>query len=477
VHRLSGQDAYFLYQETPTALMHTLKIVVCKPAPEGASDQDFRALVQRSMGVLPLFQYRIVPVPFGLHHPLVLNDGGFDFDMHVHRIGVPAPGGREQMDQLIGEIAAGALDRSRPLWEIWIIEGLENGRIAYVNKMHHLLADGVASVNYLGQVLYRDAHDADAVALPHFEREQEPTAWRLIAGALRDLARDFAHLPRLLQDSARRRKQIEARNRDASVVPAQPYSAEIPKLRFNRALSNLRNYATAQFELEQLRDIRRHFGGTVNDALLGILAGALRRYLQRRGELPERPLVCAIPVSADQEAAATRTSGNNVAYFHVRLRTDLDEREQRYAATLAEAQAAKEVLELLGKQTAHEWMQYIPPLLFSRRRQQDYRAHAADRADFPLSGNLILSNVPGPRELRYTARGDLCEALYSAGPLTEGTGLNITFWSYAGQMNLGAIACKKSVPNLRRLVDDIHEEFAALLAAAGTTRPATEEAS
>jgi len=466
MHRLAGQDAYFLYQETPSAVMHTLKISVCKPAASQPTEADFRELVRRSMGCLPVFQYRVVPVPLGLHHPVVVNDGGFDYDMHVHRIAVPAPGARAQLDQVIGEIAAGALERSRPLWEIWIVEGLEGGRIAYVNKMHHVLADGVAAVNYLGKTLYRDPTDIGKVELPVFEREEQPSAQRLVRDALRDLLRDFLRLPRLLQDSARRRKLIDARNRAARLVPAEPYSPDIPKLRFNRALSNLRNYATAQYSLTDFRTIKNRLGGTVNDVMLGMLAGGLRRYLQTNAELPGRPLVCAIPVSAEQEAAATRTSGNNVAYFHLRLRTDIADIRERYAATRAEAEAGKEVLELLGKHTAHDWMQYIPPLIFSSRRRQDYRMKAADRPGFPLSANVIVSNVPGPRETRYTACGEEVEALYSAGPLTEGTGLNITVWSYAGQMNLGAIACKKALPDLRRLVAEIDAEFAALLALA-----------
>ena len=463
MYRLSGQDAYFLYQETPSALMHTLKILVCRPPAPNHPAPDFHTLVLRSMGVLPLFQYRVIPVPFGLHHPVIINDGGFDFDMHVQRIAVPAPGGQEQLDQVIGEIAAGALDRSRPLWEIWLVEGLEGGRIAFINKMHHLLADGVASSNYLARVLYRDPAEVATLEIPHFTREEEPSATRLVVDALRDLMRDFAYFPALLRDSARRRRLIEARNRSASVVPAAPYSKEIPKLRFNRALSNLRNYASAQFALADFKRIRERFGGTVNDVALGMIAGAMRRYLLAHDDLPTQPLVCAIPVSADQEAAATRTSGNNLAYFHVRLRTDIADVRERYEATRAETAAAKEVLDLLGRDTAREWMQYIPPLIFSRRRRQEYRVQAADHPDFPLSGNLILSNVPGPRETRFTARGDICEALYSAGPLTEGTGLNMTFWSYAGQMNLGALACKKALPDLRLLVDGIQQEFAALL--------------
>lgn len=468
MHRVAGQDAYFLYQETPAALMHTLKISVCRPPDKPHTETDFVELAHRAMAGLPLFQYRVVPVPFGLHHPVVVNDGGFDYDMHVRRIAVPAPGGREQLDQVIGEIAAGALDRSRPLWELWIVEGIEGGRIAYVNKMHHLLADGMASANYISRTFYRDPAEYGKREVPVIPREPEPSSLRLVVDALKDLLRDFARLPALMRESARRRKLIEERNRRSSLVPAQPYTPEIPKLHFNRALSSLRNFATAQYTLDDFRHIREHLGGTVNDVILGILAGALRHYLIAHNDLPARPLVCAIPVSADREVAATRTFGNNLAYFHVRLHTEIEDRVQRYTQTRVEAEAAKEVLELLGRETAYEWMQYLPPMLFSSRHRREYRVKAADRPDFPLSGNLIVSNVPGPRERRYTAGGDELEALYSAGPLTEGTGLNITVWSYCGQMNLSAIACKKAIPDLRRLVNEINTEFEALRALATT---------
>lgn len=471
MHRLAGQDAYFLYQETPAALMHTLKIIVCEPSVPLGDEESLRWFVINGVGALDLFQFRVVPIPFGLHHPVVVNDGGFDYDMHVHRLAVPAPGGRAQFDQILGEIAAGMLDRSRPLWELWIIEGLADGRIAYVNKIHHLLADGMASANYLSKVLVQEPSRLAAATAPVFPHEPQPTKLRLVAGALRDLLSDFLRLPQLLRDSARRRKLIEERNKVAALVPAAPYTPEIPKLHFNRALSNLRSFATAQYSLEDFRAIRAVLGGTVNDVVLGMIAGGLRRFLEAHHDLPDRPLVCAVPVSADQEAAASRTSGNNLAYFHVRLRTDIEDRRERYDATRCESEAAKEVLDLLGRQTARDWMQYLPPMIFSHRHQQDYRSKAADRADFPLSGNLIISNVPGPREQRYTARADVVEALYSAGPLTEGTGLNMTVWSYCGQMYLGAIACKKALPDLPVLIAAVNSEFQAMLElAAGLTR-------
>ena len=472
MHRLAGQDAYFLYQETPSALMHTLKISVCKPGASQPSEADFRELVRRSMGCLPVFQYRVVPVPLGLHHPVVVNDGGFDYDMHVHRIAVPAPGARAQLDQVIGEIAAGLLERSRPLWEIWVLEGLEGGRIAYVNKMHHVLADGVAAVNYLGKTLYRDPTDIGTVGLSVFAREEQPSAQRLVLDALRDLLRDFLRLPRLLQDSARRRRLIDARNRVARLVPAAPYSPDIPKLRFNRALSNLRNYATAQYSLADFRTIKNRLGGTVNDVMLGMLAGGLRRYLQTNAELPERPLVCAIPVSAEQEAAATRTSGNNVAYFHMRLRTDIADPCRRYAATQEAMAAGKELLDLLGRNTFHSWACYIPPLLYTVIQRLKVHLRLAERGARAM--NLIVSNVPGPRYGSPLADFEV-EELYSGGPLMEGVGLNITAWSFRDQLNFGLVACRRAVPDLPDLAGLLRQQHAILLDLARQARHAAPD--
>lgn len=152
--RLSGQDAYFLYQETPTTPMHTLKILVGRPGGERApAFSEIKQAISASLDAMPGFRRRIIGVPFGLHHPVAIEDPEFDINLHVHRLGAPAPGGSPELDEVIAQISSYPLDRSRPLWDLWMIEGLEGGRLAWVVKVHHAIADGQASVNQLERFL------------------------------------------------------------------------------------------------------------------------------------------------------------------------------------------------------------------------------------------------------------------------------------------------------------------------------------
>jgi diacylglycerol O-acyltransferase len=465
MQRLSGQDAYFLYQETPSALMHTLKICVREGSDRPFDYATLREDVARTVALLPVFRRLVLPAPLGLHHPLVV-DTAVDVDLHLRRVAVPPPGGQRELEALIGEIAQGRLDRSRPLWEFWIVEGLADGAVAYVNKIHHTLADGLASASYIDKSMFRDPAEASALPATMPPAEPVPSWLSQLGSALAALGRDFARFPGLLARSAKRSREVAARNAGARIVPPRPYSADIPHTRLNHALSPLRAFATARLRLEDFRAIKDALGGTVNDAVLATVAGALREWLLEHGDLPGVPLVAAVPVSIAREAAISRSFGNELAYFHTWLHTELADPVARYTETRLATEAAKEVLALAGEETARDWMEYIPPTLFAWRRRREFRQHAADRRDFPLSANVIVSNVPGPREYRYTAYGERYTALYSAGPLTEGTGLNITVWSYAGQLNFGLIACRRICPDLERLAGLIGQECARLLACA-----------
>jgi diacylglycerol O-acyltransferase len=470
MERLSGQDAYFLYQETPAALMHTLKICIVE-APERAFDYaGFVRDVEKSIARIPLFRRRVVPIPMGIHHPLVI-DEHVDVEQHLHHIAVPPPGTRCQLDAVIAEIARGKLDRSRPLWEFWVVEGLQGGQIAYINKIHHTLADGVASASYIDKAMYKHPQEALSAAPGPYRVETIPSRSYLVASSLLALFKDFGRFPGLLHNSMQRQKAVARRNECAQIVPPKPYDAAICHTRLNRALSPLRSFATVQFELQQFQAIKQGLGGTVNDVVLAVAAGALRQYLLGHRDLPDKPLVAAVPVSADRETATVRMFGNNVAYFHTHLRTDIAEPVARYVATQQVTGAAKEVLQMMGPEAARQWMQYIPPRLFSWLRRRDYETHAADSADFPLAANVIISNVPGPREYRYSEHGDKYTALYSAGPLTEGVGLNITAWSYAGQLAFGLIACKKACPDLHHLAQLMRDEVALLQQCADAAVP------
>ena len=298
--RLSGQDAYFLYQETQTTPMHTLKILVGRPT--GARAPGFaetRQAIAASLDAIPGFRRRIVWVPLGLHHPVAIEDPEFDINLHVHRLAVPAPGGSSELDEVIAQVSSFPLDRSRPLWELWVVEGLQDGRLAYVVKVHHAIADGRAAVNQLERILGSGKPGEHGAAAGPWQPEPIPSVSRLIVDALRDQVRDIGRLPGLLGKTLGSLHKIYLRIRAKSLDIALP--GNVPPTPFNRSLCGQRDFASVRFALADFRAIRDGLGGTVNDAVLAVAAGALRDYLVARNRLPDRPLVASVPAAGVED--------------------------------------------------------------------------------------------------------------------------------------------------------------------------------
>jgi len=455
--RLSGQDAYFLYRETAGALMHTLKVAVCEPPDPPLGREQLLANVASHLHLLAPLRRRLVPVPLGFHHPVWIEDPAFELDAHVHFAGLPAPGGARELDALVGEIASSALDRARPLWELWVVEGLAEGRIAYVLKLHHAVADGVATAALISHSAARDPQAVPPDATAPWEPEPIPGAWRLFADACRDHARQLARLPGLLHRSVRGASAARRRRREAPEKPPAMWDA--PKLCFNHPLSPDRVYASTTLSLASVRRVKDAQGATVNDVILALCAGALRRYLAARGELPDRPLNTSVPVAADAGGAALRLSGNRVAYLLTALPTQIAEPALRLRAVREVTAEAKLELELGGRALALEWMEYLPPLPYAWLRRSYARLRLSDH--LPTPSNLVVSNVPGPRETLYWNGAKLVE-LYSIGPLSEGIGLNFTVWSYLDRLHVAALACREQMPDLPNLVASLHDELALL---------------
>src|SRR5437763_14627433 len=236
MERMTGLDAGFLYMETPTLHMHTLKIAVVDPSgvPGGYSFDLLKQVLASRLMYLPPFRRRIVEVPFGLTHPVWVEDPDFDLDYHVRRVAVPAPGGPREFGELISDIASHQLDRRRPLWELWVVEGLEHGHIGVVAKIHHAAADGVAAAAMLANVLGVAAEqppEADAVWRP----DPVPSDWELFLGAVRSLAVAIGHLPVLLWRTFGGLFRVVQRRRSGAKSPPPPFSA--PAVSLNRALT------------------------------------------------------------------------------------------------------------------------------------------------------------------------------------------------------------------------------------------------
>jgi diacylglycerol O-acyltransferase / wax synthase len=470
VERLTGLDAGYLYMETPTLHMHTLKISVLDPAtvPGGYSYPKVQEELARRLHLLPPFRRRLVEVPFGLHHPLWIEDPDFDLARHVRRVVLPAPGGRRELCEVISGIAGSQLDRRRPLWEIWVVEGLEGGRLGFVAKLHHSIADGVAAAALLSNVLETEPAPRDPSPPAHsWQPEEVPSRTRLAVDAAVDAARGLARLPGLLRRTAAGMRAVRrVRRRHPGVPAATPLNT--PRTRFNGSITAGRIFATATLPFDDVRAVRKAAGVTVNDVVLGVCAGALLRYLDKHGERPSKPLLAGVPVSvAGEPEDGPRLSGNQVSNLFVSLRTDIDDPLARLQAIHESSVMAKEVHQALGAEMLADWSELTPPRPFSAWMRLYSRLRLADH--HPPPQNAVISNVPGPPQPLYIAGAKLVE-LYSVGPILEGICLNITVWSYLGTLFVGLISCPELMGDLWDLADMLPDALAELVAVAGADR-------
>jgi diacylglycerol O-acyltransferase len=469
MQRLSGQDAFFLYRETPTAQQHTLKVAVYEPPAPLPSYAEIKAGIARHLHLMPPLRRRLVWVPLGLHHPVWIEDPDFDLDFHVRRVGVPPPGGPRELDEMVSEIASHRLDRSHPLWELWVLEGIAGGRQAAVLKVHHAVVDGVAAAALIVRTAVQSAaEDAPPPERP-WQPERVPSRWRLAGDALWDRLRLLVRLPAMLATTLRGLRSLVAARRAAKIVA--PLAYDTPDTAFNKALRARRVFATTSLSLDECRRVKAAFGVTLNDVVLALCGGSLRRWLMEHGGEPSRPLIASIPVAADETGDRPRLYGNRVAYFQTALRVDLADPVERLLATREVTLEAKRELEIIGRRTAPDWMEYLPSIPYTIVKRLQSYLRLADL--YPSPSNLVVSNVPGPREPLYWNGSKLVE-LYSVGPLSEGIGLNLTLWSYCDHMYCALLACHEQIPDPHVITEGLHDELRALLDRANPAVASTE---
>lgn len=470
MHRLHGADALFLYSETPAQHMHTLKIGILDPSanPEGYSFEREKQKLASRLHRVPPFRWRVVPTPLALHHPVFI-ESEVDVDFHLRRAAVPSPGGMREFCELVSEIASRPLDRSRPLWELWFCEGLAGGKVATVSKIHHTLADGVASAELLNEFLTHGPDEEVLHAAPPLAPERTPSWGRRLALGLRDLWQFLPRATREIARAVRETRRREARSR-AEHLELPPRAGTAPPTSLNGVLSAQRRFACASLPLADANAVRRAFGVTLNDVVVALVAGALRAYLSARRELPEAALVATIPVSLRTAEDAGRY-GNHTGAMFVALRSDLADPIERLLATRDAARTAKHHFQdTKGAQLA-DWLELFPPFLsrvvFSRFPTW------MKKLGRPSQANAIISNVPGPGEALYYGQTKL-EDFFSVGPLLEGIGLNVTVWSYADRLELSLLACRDAVRDPWELILALQAELEALAKAAATRPPAAQ---
>jgi diacylglycerol O-acyltransferase len=468
MQRLSGMDASFVYGETPSWHMHAGGLVVLDPstAPGGFDVHRLRALLEARAGLLGPFLRRLVQVPFGLDRPAWVNDQHLDLDRQIRSVGVPAPGGPRQLGALVGDLFSYKLERDRPLWEIWFIEGLEDGRVGLLVKVHHALVDGAR-----GARLYEVLFDLDPGApferpgTPEIAGERIPPQWEMALRALPRLAGTPLRAARTaghLGGSALRMLRF----RGSPEWPAATFPFQAPRTSLNQSITPHRGFAFCSVPLSGVKIIKNAFSVTVNDVVLGICAGALRRYLADRGELPGKPLIAQVPVAVHMDAGGVATGdgwGNAVAVMGAALATQLDDPAERLRAIHASTHSAKAMHDALGDDLILDLADVAPPGVLAA----GVRAYSRLRltAHHPPIFNLIVSNVQGPPFPLYIAGARLV-ANYPIGPLLDGGGLNITVLSYLDQVDFGFVVCPEIVEDPWLLADATSEAFTELHKAA-----------
>ena len=458
---MRGLDAKFLYSETPTAHMHTLKVAVfdTAAAPGGVSPDQVLALLGRRLDRLPPLRRRMVPVPLGLGHPVWVEDPDFDLARHVSSRRVAPPGGDRELAAVVAEVAGRPLRRDRPLWEVVVVEGLAGDRLAVVAKVHHAVADGAASVALLLQAL---GAPGTAERAPH--PEALPGRAALLRGALAGHRERVGHLPGLALRSAAGLREAARRRRQAAVRPPLPLQA--PRTPFNVSLGAARTFAMTTVMLDDVKEVRRAFGATVNDVFLAMCGGALRAVLLDSGSLPGRPLVASVPLSTGPDAG--RRGGNHVDNLYVSVATDVADPVTRLRRISAVAAAAKEMRGALGTDLLEDRAEVVPPQLYALAIRAWTRSGLADRVRPPV--NVVLSNVPGPADLLRVGPVTL-EALYSVGPILEGIGVNVTAWSYAGRLHVSVLGSPESLPDPWPLAEALSPALEELVRRAGEPAP------
>jgi WS/DGAT/MGAT family acyltransferase len=491
MRQLTSLDAQFLAMETPRTVGHVAGIAILDPstAPGGTLTADsLAALLSERIHLVPPFRWRLAPVPFGLDHPYWIEDPDFDLEYHIRELALPAPGSQEQLAEQVARICARPLDRSRPLWELYVIHGIEGDKVGILTKVHHAAVDGMSGAEIMGILYDPEPEGRNLPAAPEKHHgDKVPSQMELLGRALIGLPRPLKSLamlpgtlPRL--DSvpvvgampgahavARFSMRVAKRGRgsaDGGVL--ERTNVRAPRTRFNAKISPHRRFAYTSMSLDRIKAIKNAAGVTVNDAVVAICAGAMRRWLDERGELPAEPLVSMVPVSV-RKREQVGTFGNRVSTMFVPIPTDEHDPARRLRRAHEIMSSAKERHRALPADLLADASQFIPPALVARSARVTSEILSSPRLAPAL--NLVISNVPGPRDPLYCA-GARLEHNFPVSVITDGVGLNITCLSYLDGVDFGIVVDREMVDDAWSLIDALEAELAEVDRAICGTTPA-----
>lgn len=457
LHRLGGFDSSLLRLEGPTQPMHAFSLVELDVSeiPGGYSFQIFRDVLASRTDALPEFRAKLADSPFNLDTPVWVDDPEFDIDNHIHRLELPAPGGREQLHDAAARLAAQPLDRNHPLWDIWILEGVDgldaaaSGRVAAVVRTHHVFADGVTAGDLWSQF---HAAAADSPPAMHVGGFGSVTTRRLALGGLARLAyRPWFLVTKVLPQTVASLVGTVARAMDRKSMRS-PFSA--PRTPFNGVVGAQRCLAWVRLDFADVKAIKDHYGVKVNDVMLAAVSGALREYLQSRGELPEASLVAVTPIAVHDRDSPTR---NQMSAMFSSLHTQIADPVERLRAVADASSVAKEHSSAIGDTMVQDWARIAPGFLAAMMRL--YTRTPLSRLRPPY--NVSLSSVRG---VQRHILGAPIVYNYPFGPILSGVGLTITAASLDDVVDVGFLSSPDLLRDIRALAEELPAAIKELLA-------------
>ena len=441
---LSSIDASFLHLETPETPMHvgSLMLFELPKGYKGDYYEDVKDLLAKRMHLCSIFHRKLAQMPFELADPVWIEDDDVELDYHVRSATLRRPGNMAQLEQLVARLHASLLDRSRPLWEVYVIDGLENGQVAYYTKAHHAGIDGKAGIE-LAKVFYDATPEIREVRPARPARASNPYQLgvaELLQAAVSNSAAQYVKAGRMLPQAV---KALGTAGKVLATRKTLPGARGLnlglaPKTIFNASITNQRSYSTLSLPLNDLKALGKRVGGTVNTVVMAMCSGALRKFLLERDLLPAKSLIAAVPVSL--RTADDSSMNNQVSMIRVDLATDLSDPAERFKSIHASSEAAKSVVSelkpVLGTDlpiTGSPWMMTGLASLFGR-------SNLASR--LPPTANVTISNVPGIPMTLYMAGAKMIHFFPVSIPY-HSAALNMTVQSYDGRMEFGITACRR----------------------------------
>ena len=456
VQRLSGLDSLFVSLESQTNLFQVGAIAVLDPAtaPDRSPPpyEAFRSVVENRMHLIPPFRRKLVPVPGGLDHPRWVEDSP-DLDRHLRRGALPSPGGDCELARYAADMLSRPLDRTRPLWEIHVVEGLEGGLVAGVAKLHHSAVDGIAGTEVTGQLMDLTPEVAEVDPPPaDTEPDQIPSPLSLVLGALPSAGRRALPTMRTLAGLAMTAARIRSRNRELDTVPP-PAPFHSPRTSLSPRLGTQRTAGLTHVDREAVDEVRAATGATVNDVILAVTGAALRAHLEDAGELPGEPLVGFVPISVRSATDTLATGVNRLSGMLVSLATSVADPVVRLMAVSESTRSAKAQDRILGPSVFGSLAELMVPAIL---RPGGRLARAVGLTTRRPPFGIVVSSFPGPSFPLYCGGAEMV-AYHPFGPIIDGAALNVTAMSYRDQIGFGLLACRDAVGDAGEVAGRIPE--------------------